>query len=84
MNNTFLDTVPVKRPQQVTPAEGQNIIRGSWPDRRSHDYTMHTAECDECADDDNGLPGVPIALLMFVALIVIAVVCAAAIAMVLP
>lgn len=55
--NTFRDTVPVKRPVEITPDEAHNIIRG-WPEsaHRTHDYAVHTAECDECEDHDVNWP----------------------------
>lgn len=73
--NQFTDTVPVKRPQEITPDDGHNIIRGSWPAsaHRTHDYSVHTAECDQCEDHDLHMPGARTTLPGSVSLLLIAV-----------
>jgi hypothetical protein len=64
--NKFTDTIPVlprKGPVQITPDEGDALIRASWPPRRAAepgiDYAAHTSECADC-DDGYEEPPMPV------------------------
>jgi hypothetical protein len=66
---------------QITPDEGDAIIRASWPARRADiDYSLHTAECgEEWLDDEDAHR--PDAVEQYLAILLRVLVCIGALAL---
>ena len=72
--NDFQPTIPVlprKGPVQITPDEGDALIRARTGTRATLiDYSLHTAECGNCGDEENIEPLTPIPWLRIVMLLI--------------
>ena len=71
--NRFYDTIPVY-PRRMSPEDADEGVRASWPVPPLRLVPPIAAECatEVGADDDAGLPGAAMALVMLVGLLTLA------------